>query len=235
MGWNTEENMKSSATVSVELLKEESSFSPIPAPSDLKEKKSLIFEFPESNRNTLQGKVSKRTDQSGIQAVLEQPDLLSAPKMLFTPEVSKSEVSRQIVDELRRVATEVFESPESCSSTGDVAGHLAAISKYLLPLSFDELKAVRDEVLQENGSSEESKKVLTGLFYDVLSLVGSNPSTMLIKKEVESGKLTGRLAINVLEAALRAIRTPTKELLKELVQLTKGHQRFVQYHHGSNE
>jgi len=222
MGWNTEENMKTSATVSVELLKEESSFSPIPSPSDLKEKKSLIFEFPESNRNTLQGKVSKHTDQSGIQAVLEQPDLLSAPKMLYTSEVSKSEVSRQIVDELRRIATEIFESPESCSSTGDVAGHLAAISKYLLPLSFDELRAVRDEVLQENGSSEGSKQVLINLFYDVLSLVGSNPSTMLIKKEVESGQLTGRLAINVLEAAFRSIRTPTKELLKELVLLTKG-------------
>jgi len=49
MGWNTEENMKRTTTVSMELIKEQSSFSPMPIPSDHKEKKSLIFEFPESN------------------------------------------------------------------------------------------------------------------------------------------------------------------------------------------
>ena len=222
MGWNTEENLKTSATVTVELLKEESSFSPIQTPSDLKEKKSLIFEFPESNQHVSQGQVNKNTDQSGIQAVLPQPDLLSSPKLMFTVGVSKSEISRQVIDELRRIATEVFESPESCSSTGDVAGHMAAISKYLLPLSFDELKAIKEEVMQSTGNSEGSRKVLKSLFFDVLSVVGTNPSTMLIKQEIESGELTGRAAINVLEGAFRSVRTPTKELLKELVQLIKN-------------
>jgi hypothetical protein len=99
---------------------------------------------------------------------------------------------------------------------------LTAISKYLLPLSLDELKAVKEEVMQAGRHSEASQKVLKGLFYDVLSVVGTNPSVMLIKKDVESGELTGRSAINVLEAAFRAIRTPTKELLKELVQLVKN-------------
>ena len=222
MGWNTEENMKRSTTVTVELLREESSFSPIPTPSDLKEKKSLIFEYPESNHQVSQGRLNKQTDQSGIQPILSQPDLLSSHKMLFTVGLSKDEISRQVVEELKRIAAEVFESPESCSSTGDAAGHLAAISKYLLPLSLDELKAVKEEIMQAGRHSEASQKVLKGLFYDVLSVVGTNPSVMLIKKDIESGELTGRSAINVLEAAFRAIRTPTKELLKELVQMVKN-------------
>ena len=187
MGWNTEENMKRSTTVTVELLREESSFSPIPTPSDLKEKKSLIFEYPESNHQVSQGRLNKQTDQSGIQPILSQPDLLSSPKMLFTLGLSKDEISRQVVEELKRIAAEVFESPESCSSTGDAAGHLAAISKYLLPLSLDELKAVKEEIMQAGRHSEASQKVLKGLFYDVLSVVGTNPSVMLIKKDIESG------------------------------------------------
>jgi hypothetical protein len=222
MGWNTEENFKSSATVSIELLKEESSFSPIPTPSDLKEKKSLIFEYPESNQHHSQGQIKKRIDQSGIQAILSQPELNSSPKLLFTVGVSKHEISRQIVEELRRIATEVFESPESCSSTGDVAGHLTAISKALVPLSMEQLKSIKEEVMQAGRNSEASQKVLKGLFYDVLSIVGTNPSIMLIKKDIENGELSGRTAINVLEGAFRSVRTPTKELLKELVQLVKN-------------
>jgi len=96
MGWNTEENMKRSATVAVELLREESSFSPIPTPSDLKEKKSLIFEFPESNRNLPQNQLNKQPDQSGIVPVLAQPDLHSSPKMLFDIGISNDEISRQV-------------------------------------------------------------------------------------------------------------------------------------------
>lgn len=222
LGFNTEENMKRAATVTVELLREEASFSPIPTPSDLKEKKSLIFEFPESNQHKSQGQLNKKPDQSGIVSFLPQPDLYSAPKMLFTIGISKDEISRQVVDELKRIATEVFESPESCSSTGDAAGHLTAISKYLLPLSLEELKAVKEEVLQAGRNSDASQKVLKSLFYDVLSVVGTNPATMLIKKDIESGELKGRSAINVLEAVFRAVRTPTKELLKELVQLVKN-------------
>ena len=106
--------------------------------------------------------------------------------------------------------------------SGDVAGHMAAMSKYLSALSFDELKAIKEEVMQSAGNSEGSRKVLKSLFFDVLSVVGTNPSTMLIKKEIENGELTGRAAINVLEGALRSVRTPTKELLKELVQLIKN-------------
>jgi hypothetical protein len=221
MGWNTEENTKSSATVSIELLKEETSFSPINTPSELNEKKSLIFEFPESNQQVSVGQVDKHTDQSGIRAVLPQPDLLSAPKMLFPTGNSKEETKRQVVSELKRIASEVFESPESCSSTGDVAGYLSAVSKYLLPMSYEELKAIKDEILQST-DSEGSQKALKSLFFDVLSTVGSNPSVMLIKKEIERGDLHGRSAVNALESAFRSVRTPTKELLKELIQLIKS-------------
>lgn len=45
---------------------------------------------------------------------------------------------------------------------------------------------------------------------------------MLIKKDIESGEITGRLAVNTLEGAFRSIKTPTQEILKELVQLIKN-------------
>lgn len=226
LAWNTDEKVRSAATVLIELLKEESRFSPIQTPDNLKEKKSLVFEYPESNQR-VSGKQANyhRAEQAGIVAVLEQPDLKSAYKMPITNLAkSKSDISRQVIEELKRIAVEVFESPESCSSSGDVAGYLTAISKYLQSMSYDELKAIKNEIIESSAGrrSEGSNQALKSLFFDVLSVVGTNPSTMLIKKEIESGELKGRLAVNVLESAIRSIKTPTKELLKELVQLVKS-------------
>ena len=229
MGWNTEENILSSATVSIELLREESNFSPIQTPSDLKERKSLIFEFPESNQhlNQQQQRQQQRLqqqhpDQSGIMAVLPQPDLVKAPKTIYSVGISKDEIKQQVVSELKRIAVEVFESPESCSSSGDVAGHLVVISKYLQHMSLDELKTIKEEILNANSHNEETRKATRRLFYFALSNVGSNPAIMLIKKDIESNELTGRLAANVLESAFRSIKTPTEDMLKELVQLVKN-------------
>ncbi len=53
MGWKTEEKIQSSAIISTVLMREETTFEPIEIPSQLKEKKSLIFEIVESEDQQL--------------------------------------------------------------------------------------------------------------------------------------------------------------------------------------
>ena len=219
MTWNTKEKFQSSATVFIQLIKEELNFRPIDILPELKEKKSLIFEFPESNNDDDNpGHLSGHTDSSGIRPVLSMPDLLMSPQMLFSAEIPTEHVSQMIVQKLEKISEIIFQSPESCSCSGDVAGSLSALSNYFLPLSFDQLKDVKREMKNSNGT----KEIVESLFYDVLSTVGTNPSTMLIKEDIENGDLTGHAAAAVLQGAFRSIKTPTKDLLKALVHLIKN-------------
>jgi hypothetical protein len=135
---------------------------------------------------------------------------------------------------MKKISKKVFESPQSCSASEDVSGTIAAISKYMVALDFDDLKNVRDEVLSSRHSDSEHEEVVRALFYDILSSVGTNPAIMLVKKDIEEGRLYGMNAINVLQTAFRSVSTPTEELLKELFSLVKK-LRNLNVHEQSNE
>jgi len=233
-GWNTEEKMKSTARVSLELLKEGPIESPIHVSAN-KEKKSLIFEFPEQtvwSPRPIHSQMSEQEQQkeaaiTGQKPILPKPDLYSAPKQLIPVSLTKQEIAQQIAQQMKKIAREVFESPESCSKSGDVAGHLATIAQSLRSLSFDDIKYVESSVIESLSESGLSGRHLTGkaiqsLFHDVLSLVGTNPSTMIIKQKIEQGKITGQKAVPVIQSSMRAVRTPTKQLISELVKLVKS-------------
>ena len=203
LGWKTDEKLKSSAIISTVLMREETTFKPVEIPLQLKEKKSLIFEL-----------VETQDQQYGD--LMPQPDLLSSPRLPFQADIFFGNRTEQIVDELTRIASEVFQSPESCSCSRDVTGHLSSISKQLSLMSFHELNDVKKQV------NSSSNPTMTSLFYDVLSVVGTNPSIMLIKQNIESGELRGPSAENVLQSTFRSVKTPTEKLLRELVFLIKN-------------
>jgi len=144
------------------------------------------------------------------------PDLLSSPRLPFQADLSFGNKTKQIIDELTRIATEVFQTPESCSCSGDVSGHLSSISKQFSLMSLEELSEVKKEV------NSLSNPTITSLFYDDLSVVGTNPAVILIKHDIENEELNGPSAENVLQATFRSIKIPTKELLRELVFLIKN-------------
>jgi len=83
-------------------------------------------------------------------------------------------------------------------------------------MSLEELSEVKKEV------NSLSNPTITSLFYDDLSVVGTNPAVILIKHDIENEELNGPSAENVLQATFRSIKIPTKELLRELVFLIKN-------------
>merc|ERR1712121_251105 len=60
------------------------------------------------------------------------------------------------------------------------------------------------------------------IFYDVLSLVGTNPSTMLIVKKVQEGSLPVSLLTKLVTVSIRNIRYPTQEMLEKLVEMIQS-------------
>merc|ERR1711973_872588 len=65
-------------------------------------------------------------------------------------------------------------------------------------------------------------KSMEKIFYDILSLVGTNPSTMLIVKNVKEGSLSTPALMKMISLALRNVRYPTQELMEELVKMIQS-------------
>lgn len=230
IGWKTEERFQNTAQVVLELLKEETFTTPFNV-QNTKEIKSLIFEYPErsmTSSKSLNSKLSESVkdqleQESGIRPILPKPDLRSAPQMLVAVKLEKDEIYRQVMEQLQRVAQEIFESPESCTSKGDVAGHLSIVAKALRPLSLDELKQMEVKLeAQISSKTQEHKRLIRNLFYDVVSMIGTNPAVMLVRERVkDTTRVESYQAVKMIQITMSSVRTPTQELLKELIELVK--------------
>merc|ERR1719392_613182 len=71
-------------------------------------------------------------------------------------------------------------------------------------------------------SRSTGMKSMEQIFYDTLSLVGTNPSTMLVVKRVKEGALPIPLLTKLVSYTIRNIRYPTQELMEELVKMIQS-------------
>merc|ERR1711881_563763 len=229
VAWNTEEKIMNKAEIVMELLKKAPMGTPLVLPSSLKEIKSLIFEYPESTLTSAQPlKLSEEIkdriqSESGVRPILPLPDLISAPKMLIPVNLVKEDTIRQVIAQFLRVAQEIFLSPESCTSKGDVAGHLNIVAKALRPLSLADLKLVETKLENEIVALPISQqKLIRTLFYDVVAMIGTNPAIMLVKERiVDTTRIDAVQAVSMIQSVVGSVRTPTPELLQELITLVK--------------
>ena len=60
------------------------------------------------------------------------------------------------------------------------------------------------------------------MFHDVIAMIGTNPAIMLVKEHIlDTTKVDTVQAISMIQSALTAVRTPTLELITELITLVK--------------
>ena len=196
------EKLQTTSIINVKLLQRKFNFSPINLPTNLKEKESLIFEY--------------ESDISGNKLTknfLQMPNLKSASnKNPFGLEISREQVVNQTVHLLRKIVLE--KDSEKVQAT-----HFSTVSKYLRMLSLEDLTKMILPL--QDSLSEESVLEIKDLFYNVVSLTGTNPAAMLIKNNIEIGLLSGESATKPLFEMIRSVKTPTKELLSELIELVK--------------
>lgn len=225
--WKTDEQILHQGKLTLELVKVENIVTPIVPGSNLRKLISLIFQYPktfESNEPHFVPEQAKIKQETGIKPIMPMPELKAAPKMMLDITIAKPEIIKKVLLQIEQISTMMFMSPESCPEHGDVAGNLNVIAKVLRTLSYDDLKEVESKIMSRLNSQQEvnMKKTLKHLFYDGISMVGTNPAVMLVKERVKDFLTTDRyLALKMLQTTLVSIRTPTPELLKELVTLIK--------------
>merc|ERR1712029_889850 len=126
----------------------------------------------------------------------------------------------QILEQVQKMAREVYQSPESCASKSDVAGKLSTLSLYMRSLNLVELEQLESKILTISKSA--GMKSVEQIFYETVSLVGTTPSTMLVIKKVKEGSLPTILLTKIVSYTIRNVRYPTQELMEELVKMIQS-------------
>merc|ERR1719385_698595 len=225
-GYNTEEKAVSPSMVTMTLLQSKPISSRMNVPASTRAVKSLIFEFPRvegqtlSHEETLNQEVVEKTQEVlGMRPLLPLPRLTEAPVDVIA-KLYKEQVIPKIEEQIKKMARIIYESPESCASKSDLAGTVNTLAMYMRSLSLSELEHLESKIMSESQST--GMKSMEKIFYDILSLVGTNPSTMLIVKKVKEGSLPTPVLIKVVSLALRNVRYPTQELMEELVNVIQS-------------
>merc|ERR1712235_32684 len=164
--------------------------------------------------------VIERTEELlGMRPILPMPTLTQAPHNIVI-DLNKEEIMPKIQEQIKKMARIIYESPESCASKSDLAGTVNTLAMYMRSLSLSELEQLESKIVGESRST--GMKSMEKIFYDVLSLVGTNPSTMLIVKKVQEGSLPVSLLTKLVTVSIRNIRYPAQEMLEKLVEMIQS-------------
>jgi len=225
LGYKADEMAVSQSQVNMFLLETKPITSRMSLPSTTRVVKSLVYGFPAVNGKVIGEEdvsleVSQKSEELfGVKPLLPQPSLYKAPHNLLM-NLNKEQIIPHVLEQIQKMAREVYQSPESCASKSDVAGKLSTLPMYMRGLDITELEQLESKVLSIARST--NMKSMEKIFYDILSLVGTNPSTMLIVKRVKEGSLPESRLTKIVSLAIRNIRYPTEELLEELVKMIKS-------------
>ena len=206
-GYNTEEKSVSPSQVTMSLLKVKAISTRFTVPMTTRVVKSLIFEFPRVEGRLAgepsQEVIERSEEVLGMRPILPMPTLTEAPHNVLI-DLNKEEIIPKIHEHIKQMARLVYESPESCTSKSDLAGTVNTLALYMRSLNLSELEQLESEIVRESQST--GMKSMEKIFYDVLSLVGTNPSTMLIVKKVQEGSLPVSLLTKMVTMSIRNIR-----------------------------
>ena len=222
VGFNTEQKEKTRSRIMMELIKKQAITSQIQTPTSSRRETSLVYAYPEQKglESQMDAQVVQKTHEIlETRPVLPQPKLEEAPKTLIPAGIPSSQIISQVVAEMKTIAKTVFESPESCTTQLDIAGRLLSVSKLMQGLSLQEIEQVWTQTLA--GCAEPNKKAAKYLIIDAAAMVGTNPATMFALKKIQAAEMDMIKATASIQSALKSIRTPTQELVREIIRFVK--------------
>eukprot|EP00094_Tigriopus_californicus_P014239 TCALIF_13792-PA protein Name:"Similar to Vg Vitellogenin (Apis mellifera)" AED:0.04 eAED:0.04 QI:68/0.5/0.42/1/1/1/7/0/1534 len=226
IGWNTEETLKSTARITLVLIKVKSGdFTPLPKPNQPKEKKSLVYQYPKANDRLSPEEATREVvpgteGQSPFMPILPKPDMRSASNLIPNP-IAKNELKTKIVEEIKDIVNKIHEETQSCANKGDVASYISTVVQSLRSLNYNDLKEI-DHKITSSFSHGSQRVTAVEIFEDMLAMVGSNPCVLLLKEKIQGGRMESRNKAYLVGNAIRNVRTPTEELFKELFQMVKS-------------
>eukprot|EP00088_Acartia_fossae_P064950 TRINITY_DN79_c0_g1_i2.p1 TRINITY_DN79_c0_g1~~TRINITY_DN79_c0_g1_i2.p1 ORF type:complete len:1872 (+),score=653.85 TRINITY_DN79_c0_g1_i2:417-5618(+) len=234
--YESEEKLDITSVSILDLESIESIRQEIPSPSSPKECPTLVYEYPSGSlysSKTLKHEQIQQFNSGLIKGQSKNsfapfPDMTSAPQHLYPRSESQRELKQKVVEAF----TEIIESSEKMSESSvnekDAAGLSVVAIRGLSQLSYEELKEVKQTIKSQHGEGKY-KSMIQKAFFDLVSIAGTNPCMKLIIDEVKSGEMNEEPATWswILSNSLRSVKTPTEELLEELVELLK-HQHIQQ-------
>merc|ERR1719219_2192866 len=240
--WNIDERFMTKAEIVFELLKQETVYTPMVLPTALVEIKSLIYLYPETSMTSstplmLSEEVKTQIEsETGVRPILPLPDLVSAPKMLIPINFEKDPLILEVIEKLVLLA-EQMHTPNTCPGEADVAGELNVVARALRPMGLADFKVIEANLeLKIATLPVPQGKVVRTLFYDVVAMIGTNPAIMLVKERLlDTTKINTVQAVSMIQAVFASVRTPTSQLLKEVITFVKtglkplAHERTMLY------
>merc|ERR1719431_2476958 len=174
--------------------------------------------------------------ESGVRPILPLPDLVSAPKMLVPINLEKDQVILQVVEKFVLLSEQLY-TPNASPAEGDVAGELNVAARALRPMGLADLKVIEANLeIKIAALPVPQGKVIRTLFYDVVAMIGTNPAIMLVKERLlDTTKINTVQAVSMIQAVFASVRTPTSQLLKEVITFVKvglkplSHERTMLY------
>jgi len=197
---------------------------------------SLIYEFPSednlSSKTSLKslirkvGKSDEDKDQEWFSAQVAQPDLTSAPTTLYPNTKTAEQNKEELVRSFLKIVKNAGKSPEGSYSHEDVAGNAVMFIRTLGRLSQEDIKALWTKIESNLPHDSYVKENAYSSFLDLVSICGTNPAIKYIidvvwLSRIHMGqfKVKGESGAWIISNAIRSVKTPTLELLKELTML----------------
>ena len=199
----------------IELLEKRPIQSPIQPPSQYFFSQSLEYAYPKHGH--VSPDVSRQTlEVLGFQPILPQPGLLDPPSLLVPVQLDRQVIIPQVVEEIKKIAQEMYSNPENIRAEEDISGKIMTIAKYMEMMAMTDLEKIWTQCIS-GSSNGEIQKIVKELLMDTIAMVGTNPATMFVLKKVEMSEVVAFKSVFALQSAIKSIKTPTNELLRQFI------------------
>ena len=207
--------IKAVSTVTVEL----------PIVQNAKAHTTLMFEFPAED--TLNAAIShkSRVDQTSVAAdswfkpQVPMPNMIDAPHTFTTDHRALDEEKENVIRIFLRIVTNAHKAPESSFEHEDAAGSTLIIVRTLARFGLADIKDLWTKI--EARVPAEIRVHHHHAFLDLVSMTATNPCMAFIIEHVKAGRITNEAGAWIVANAIRNIKTPTVELMTELIAVLK--------------
>jgi len=205
----------------------------LPLVQNAKAHTTLMFEFPAED--TLNAAISHKTrvDQTLVAAdswfkpQVPMPNMINAPHTFTTNHRALEEEKENVIRIFLRIVTKAHKAPESSFEHEDAAGSTLIIVRTLARLGLVDIKDLWTKI--EARVPAEIRAHHHHAFLDLVSMTATNPCMAFIIEHVKAGRITNQAGAWIVANAIRNIKTPTVELMTELIAVFKL--IHVQGHH----
>merc|ERR1711899_261495 len=209
-------------------LKEIKTVAPVPAPSDLKVLKNMMYEYTyKSYEQDQVMEVSEEIPSRIPSEVLHEPEELAKilPRSMLQGQKSPlpaATIKTEVKTLMKSIVTEMS-SPQTMNlSEKQVTMKLLSVARGLGMMKKSDILSLYQSLKSEFSSDEVSKATVKKLFYDVVLMAGTPEAIRFLKEQILKNDMTKLEIVILLHQLPNNILIPSEQVLEELLDLVKS-------------